>query len=67
MVCLLLFYDFYEGDEIVTTNVWNMNINEFKLDKEYEGKFCLSNPIINLMKKECLARKFLEELGNILK
>ena len=64
--CLLLFYDFYENDENVTTNIWDMKGNEFKLDREYKGKFCLSNPLINLMKPECLARKFLEELGNML-
>lgn len=62
--CLLLFYDFYESDE--TANIWRMNSNEFKLDREHKGKFCLSNPIINLMKKECLARKFLKEFGNMM-
>lgn len=62
--CLLLFYDFYESDE--TANIWRMNNNEFKLDREHKGKFCLSNPIINLMKKDCLARKFLKEFGNMM-
>lgn len=64
--CLLLFYDFFEENDDVSYDTWSIVDGKFVINENYRGRFCLSNPFINLVKENCLARNFLEEFGKIL-
>lgn len=64
---VLLFYQVSVEQGVDTKKLWKLDgERHLVMDGEFSGLFCLSNPFINLVDQNCLARKFVEALPDIL-
>ena len=64
--CVLLFFDLHIDANRREKYIWKLEGHTFNINKNYSGVFRLSNPIMNLIKEDSLAKEFLKELPDIL-